>query len=474
VNVLFAASEISPYAKTGGLGDVLSSLPAALQERGHSVSCVLPFYRGVSEKLPGVRRTEIRIMVPLGPSHASAVIWEAVASNGVRIFLVQRDEYYDRSSLYGVGADYEDNAARFIFFSKVAVELVRYIDPLPQIIHAHDWQTGLIPAFVRARNFPQRTVYTIHNLAYQGDFWGVDFGLTNLAGEYFTPPGVEFHGRLNCMKAAITLAQQITTVSPRYAEEIQTPFFGCGLDAVLRENRYKLTGILNGIDDEAWNPAKDPFLPHPFSSKSLKGKEEMKTLVLGRFGLKETDAPLFCSISRLAGQKGFDLLGRFMEEFLQQDVRFLLLGSGDPVLQDFFTGLARRFPEKVGVEIGFNEGLAHQLEAGADFFFMPSAFEPCGLNQMYSQVYGTLPIVHRVGGLVDSVTPYGAAGDEATGFAFNRFDVEGIRTATEEALTVYRDKTRLKAMRSRAMKQNFSWTASAAAYEKVYEAALLR
>ena len=473
MNILFASSELSPYAKTGGLGDVLAALPAALKKRGHSVSCVLPLYPSAAKAAKGRRPADLHLTVPMGAAFATASIWESVTPNGVKLFLVQQDGYYDRPALYGTAAgDYPDNAARFIFFSKVAVELAKHIRPVPQILHSHDWQTGLVPALVHAAGLPFRTVYTIHNLAYQGSFWAFDFEMTNLPGKYFGPPGVEFYGRLNCMKAAITLADQLATVSPRYAQEIQTFEFGCGLDAVLRENSHKLTGILNGVDYTVWNPQADPLLPHPFNARSLKGKAECKKALLREMGLPPGNAPLFASVSRLTGQKGFDLLSAMMDEWLEREVRFVLLGAGEPFYQDYFIRLARKYPSKVAAKIGFDEGLAHRIEAGADFFLMPSRFEPCGLNQMYSLRYGTIPIVHETGGLANSVENYNPLSGEGTGFRFSPYDKISLGRAVEAAEDVYRDPKALGRLRRNAMRQEFSWNVSAAQYEKVYERAL--
>jgi starch synthase len=473
MNILFASSELSPFAKTGGLGDVLAALPAALRKRGHSVSCVLPLYRSAAAVAKDRRPADLQITVPMGAASATASIWEDVTPAGVKLFFVQQDGYFDRPSFYGTAAgDYPDNAARFIFFSKVAVELAKHIRPVPQILHSHDWQTGLIPALVHAAELPFRTVYTIHNLAYQGSFWAFDFEMTNLPGKYFSPPGVEFYGRLNCMKAAITLADQLTTVSPRYAEEIQTYDFGCGLDIVLQENNRKLTGILNGVDYGVWNPLTDPLLPHPFSARSLKGKAACKKALLKEMGLPPGNAPLFASVSRLTGQKGFDLLSAMMDEFLEQDVRYVLLGAGEPFYQEYFSQLSRKHPSKVAAKIGFDEGLAHRIEAGADFFLMPSRFEPCGLNQMYSLRYGTIPIVHETGGLADSVENYNPLSGEGTGFRFSPYDRIALARAVEAALDVYRNPKVLARLRRNAMRQEFSWNVAAAQYEKVYERAL--
>jgi len=473
MNILFAASELSPLAKTGGLGDVMAALPATLRDRGHSVSIVLPFYRIIREQWPDLRTTPVKLTIKLGTAELTANVWETATPHGVRVYLIERDEFFDRSHLYGTETgDYADNASRFIFFAKAVVELARYINPVPQIIHSHDWEAGLIPALVRAGKHPYRTVYTIHNLAYQGSFWSFDFDLTNLPREYFSPPGVEFYGRLNLMKAGIVLAHQVTTVSPRYAQEIQTWHFGCSLESVLSGHKHKLTGILNGVDDRLWDPQTDHRLVANYSADDLKGKAACKQDILKKFGLAPTDAPLFAVISRLTSQKGLDLLLASMRDLLKHDIRFILLGSGDALYQDRFLRLAHEHTAKVAVKIGYDESLAHQIEAGADFFLMPSHFEPCGLNQLYSLRYGAIPIVHDTGGLADSVEHYDEKSGHGTGFKFSPFGRDPFHAAVNAALHVYKNKKKLDALRRHAMKKVFSWDLSAAAYEKVYKLAL--
>lgn len=474
MNILFAASEMSPYAKTGGLGDVIAALPAALRARGHSVSVVLPLYRGVREQLPNLKPTSLYLNLTLNREQLSARVWEGVAESGVRLFFIERDEFYDRSHLYGTQTgDYADNAARFIFFNKAVVELARYVQPTPEILHLHDWQTGLVPAIVRSKQYALKTVFTIHNLAFQGSFWAFDFDLTNLPGEYFSPPGVEFFGRLNLMKAALLLSHQITTVSPSYAQEIQTPAYGCSLDGVLRQNHHKLTGILNGVDCNLWDPQHDHFLPAPYSADHLKGKAECKKALLETFRLPSGNSPLFGIVSRLTTQKGFDLIQQTIEDsLLNIGAKFVLLGSGDPYFEAYFINLAKKYPKQVGVKIGFDEALAHLIEAGSDFFLMPSQFEPCGLNQLYSLRYGTPPIVHNTGGLADSVEDYNEETGTGTGFKFSWYEAGGLRQAIQRALKVYAQPKALATLRHSGMSQQFSWDASAAEYEKVYTAAL--
>lgn len=469
MNLVFTASELSPYAKTGGLGEVLATLPPALKKRGHSVSVILPLYRQVAESLPKRTLTDIKITVPLGNTQMTAHVQEAVTNNGVKLFLVQKDEFFDRTYLYGSPlGDYTDNASRFIFFNKVVVELCKHIQPVPQIIHVHDWPVALVPAFVRNARLPFKCVFTIHNLAFQGSFWGVDFELTNLPQEYFTPQGLEFHGHLNFMKSGILLSDHVTTVSPRYAREIQTSEFGCGLENVLREHNHRLSGVLNGVDGDAWNPAKDRLIAKSFSARDLKGKTACKEELLARFKIKNTDMPVFACVSRLSTQKGFDLLAPVFEEFMKNDVVFLLHGSGDTYFEEYFQRMKKQFPKKMGVVIGFNDHLTRQMMAGADFFLMPSRFEPCGLSQIYAQRYATLPVVHAVGGLDDTVREYDAMTGAGTGIKFSPYEPVSFHKALLKALQLYQNKPHLLKIRREAMKQTLTWDASAKAYEEVY------
>ncbi|QSR84245.1 glycogen synthase GlgA [Methylacidimicrobium sp. B4] len=469
MNLLFAATELSPYAKTGGLADVLAALPAALRQRGHSVACVLPLFRSIRETLPELRPTDLTLSVPLGTSLQSARIWEGRTDREIRLFLVEKEEFFDRTYLYGPpGGDYTDNASRFFFFSKIVPRLARHVRPKPEILHLHDWHTGLVPAFVRSERLPFRTVFTIHNLAYQGNFWGLDFPLTNLPTDYFSPAGIEFHQHINCLKAAIVFADRLTTVSPRYAEEIQTPEFGCGLAEVLRERRYKLSGILNGADYSRWDPARDPLLPAPYSASSPGAKQLSKDRLAKQVGWEPFRAPLFCLISRLTEQKGIPLVLEVADELRKEGGRLVVLGEGDPGLEERLRDLTRLFPKSVAVQIGFDEAFAHLLLAGSDFLLMPSLFEPCGLTQLYALRYGTLPIAHETGGLADTIVPWDPAEARGTGFLFQAPTAGAFSEAVRKAKAVYQNPAALQAMRQEAMRREFSWEQSAESYEKLY------
>ncbi|MGF1678590.1 MAG: glycogen synthase GlgA [Candidatus Methylacidiphilales bacterium] len=478
MNILFAASEMSPLAKTGGLGDVLAALPAALRRAGHSVSVALPLYRDVRQRLENLRPTTICFKLQLGLENHTARIWTGTSKNGVRIFAIENDPFFDRPTLYGEGSDYADNGARFIFFSRAVVELAAWLQPLPQIIHANDWQTALIPGLVKSRGLPYRTVFTIHNLAYQGIFPSPIFSLTGLPESYYSSAGYEHFGSLNLMKGALRLANEITTVSPGYAKDIQTGEFGCGFDGLLRDRSEKLTGIVNGIDTDIWNPETDPFLDVNYSFQHLSRKDTAKRLLQNELGWgHNTTAPIFGCVSRLVGQKGLDVVAEAAPDLLARGARLVILGSGDPVLEETFTSLARLHPTQVHTQIGFDEALAHRIEAGVDFFLMPSRFEPCGLNQMYSQRYGTIPIVHQVGGLRDTVEPWrvarkGFLRGTGTGLSFSGLDRPHLMAAIDEALHIRRFRPFWNQIRQNAMSRDFSWQSILPQYENLYQKAL--
>jgi starch synthase len=474
MNILLAASEMTPYAKTGGLGDVLAALPPALRAQGHSVSVVLPLYRNLKESFPRLKPSSLVLRTQLGGLKITARVWSGVADSGVTVFAVEREEYYDRSHLYGgATGDYFDNAARFIFFSKMVVELARYIDPEPEVLHLHDWQTALVPALVKEAGLPYKTVLTIHNLAYQGIFPDYEFNLTHLSTDWFKVDALEFYGRMNLLKGGILAADEVTTVSPSYAEEILTSRFGCGLENVLQTRAGQLTGILNGIDAASWDPSRDPWIEQTYDARSLEKKQECKKALLKELGLDMSgQEPLVGCISRLVEQKGFELVLEVMPELLEYGAAFVLLGSGEPFYEKAFLKLAQDYPGQVAVIIGFDEGLAHRIEAGVDLFLMPSLFEPCGLNQMYSQRYGTIPVVHDLGGLSDSVEAWNGVEHHGTGFKFKRPTAESFWEQLHAALELMKDREAWNAIRFNAMRRDFSWEKVVPGYEEVYKKVL--
>ena len=478
MNILQASGEVFPYSKTGGLADMVGALAKALAQEGHEVGVVTPLYRGIRAKFP-LQETDIILDLPLGPGRAQARVFTHTPHPRHTIYFIDRPEFYDRPALYAESnVDYPDNAARFTFLAKCVAHLARTLTPQPEVVHVHDWQVALVPALVRDLAMrdgsrPPHTVLTIHNLAYQGNFGREAYALTNLPWEYFTPEGVEFYGGLNCLKAAIVYADQITTVSPRYAREITTEEFGCGLDPVLRARQHKLTGILNGVDYDEWRTSRNPHLRHAFTPRNLAGKIECKLDLQRELGLPmRADVPLFATVTRLADQKGVDILLAALEEMLAIDLQFVILGSGDPALQRGYQNLARRYPTKAVARIGYDHALSHRIEAGCDFFLMPSRFEPCGLNQMYSLRYGAIPIVRRTGGLDDSVVDLTENDELADGIKFTEFTSRALAGAIRKALVLFRTPELFTQMRKNGMAADFSWDRTTVEYEKVFRQAL--
>ena len=470
MKILMASSELTPLARTGGLGDVLSALPGALQKRGHEVSVAIPYYRSVRENTALKKKnTRVKVTVQVGSKRVDAEIFECKAPNGAQVFLVRRDEYFDRSGLYGAdGRDYDDNAERFIFFSKAVIELARRVVPPPDILHVHDWQTGLLPAFVREQALPFKTVMTIHNMAYQGSFWGVDFNLTNLPPSWFGPRGVEFFGRLNFLKSGMVFADAVTTVSERYAREIQSAEFGCGLEGVVRENAGRLTGILNGTDYTLWNPADDKLLPKKYSAASLGGKKTCRKALLEKLGL-ETDprGPVFAMVTRLAEQKGIDLVLPLIDRLLADDVRFVVLGEGETNYERELMIAQKKHAGRFAFQRGWDESLSHLIEAGADITLIPSHYEPCGLTAQYSLKYGTIPIARACGGLHQIIQDCDPAGG-GTGFVFYDYNPEALWDAIGRAKKIFANPAEWEPLMRRAMACEFSWENAAAEYEKTY------
>jgi starch synthase len=478
MKLLIVTSELHPYSKSGGLADMVGALAKTLAAQGHQVGVVTPLYRGVREKFPGLRRFDWVFDIPMGLARVRGGVQIAEPADNLTIYFIEQDGFYDRPSLYTLGAaDYPDNAERFIFFAKAATNLARYLPWKPELVHVHDWQAGLVPAFIRDQKANDgwldapHTCLTIHNLAYQGVFPASAYALTNLPPASF--PSIEFYGAMNCLKAGIELSDALTTVSPRYAREITTEIFGCGLDGVLRRRQHTLVGILNGVDYEEWNTVENGHLKHVYSVEELRGKDENKAALQSEMSLPiEPNVPLFATVTRLVDQKGVDIQLAALQEMLASKMQFALLGSGSPIFERACTELQRRFPAKVAVKLGFDHGLSHRIEAGADFFIMPSRFEPCGLNQMYSQRYGTIPIVRRTGGLDDSVTDLTDNGERADGIKFSEYSARALAKAIRKALVLYDNKDLLAQYRRNAMLADFSWERTAGAYVRVYEEAV--
>jgi starch synthase len=482
LRIVFVSPEAVPYAKTGGLADVAGSLPRELERLGHDVRLLLPRY-GVIESTAHGLKDWGRLAVPTSSGTVSAVV-EAGGLPGsrVRVYAIGHDSLFARPGLYGeAGTDYPDNLERFAFFCRAAMELLlafaRESRWTPDVLHAHDWQAALSVVYLNSL-YAKRpefanlgTLFTVHNLGYQGLFSAADFPKTGLGPEFFTPKTLEFYGQVNLLKGGLVFGDLLTTVSPTYSREIQTPEFGFGLDGVLRERRDRLTGVVNGIDVDAWNPATDPHLKARYSASDLSGKRFCKEALQRELGLPVRDVPLLAVISRLTPQKGLDLVAAVLPELARLDVQVVVLGTGDPPLELQFQSCRMQYPEKVGVRIGFDDALAHAIEAGADLFLMPSRYEPCGLSQLYSLRYGTVPIVRRTGGLADTVVPYTprtAAEGRATGFVFTDPTPEALLTTILLALRVHADRTEWTKLMRAGMATDVSWAKPARAYETLY------
>jgi starch synthase len=462
------ASEAQPFSKTGGLADVASALPKALGQLGHDVTLITPRYRGVMAEGPVVGR----IFVEVSAHRFAASLIEARIGPGARVLLLDCPELYDRSGIYyDARGDYADNPVRYAFLSAAAIDFASEQEVPFDIIHSHDWQGGLAPVYARRMPAAKR-VFTIHNLAYQGIFdksWVPRLGLD---WRDFAISGFEFFDRLSFMKAGINVADAITTVSPTYAAEIQRPEYGHGFDGVIRQRREALVGILNGIDHDEWNPAADPFLPAPFDADRLDGKAASKRALLELFGFTITDdllaRPVIGMVSRMVDQKGLDLIAAVARDLLTMDATFVIVGTGEPRYQDMWTNLSRQHPERVRAFIGFDERRAHLVEAGADIFLMPSRFEPCGLNQMYSLRYGTVPVVRAVGGLVDTVRLRNPKNGQGNGFLFSDYHPTALMNALGAALAAFPNKKVWTRLQKNGMRADFSWGRSAGEYVKMY------
>jgi starch synthase len=464
--VMMVASEAAPFAKTGGLADVLGALPAALVRQGHSVSVVMPKYRGVHPA--GVEKVLDDMPVWINHFRHRTDIWR-LYREGVTFYFVEAPWFYDRDGIYSTGGkDFGDNPLRFAVLSLAAIGIGRRIEH-PEILHSHDWQAALVPIYGRSwfHNDPRmeriRHVFTIHNLGYQGRFSKQVLYELGLDGSQFHPGELEFYGDLNLMKGAIVKSDFVTTVSPTYAREIQTPEHGFGLDGLLRSRSGRLAGILNGVDYGEWDPATDRYLPAHFDAANLEGKAACKRALLEAlgFGVEAHERPLIGVVSRFASQKGFDLLQPIGDELMKEDVTVIALGSGEPHIEWLFHDLSERYHHKFRVWHGYNNGLAHLIEAGSDIFLMPSKYEPCGLNQIYSLKYGTPPVVRATGGLDDTI-------EESTGFKFGEFSPSALLGTIRYALHCWRDRDGWQERMRLGMSRDFSWDRSAIEYGSLY------
>jgi starch synthase len=475
LRVLFAASEGLPFSKTGGLADVVEALPKALAAQGHEVAVVLPRYRGI--KTSAVVMPSLTI--PMGGRLRFPSIADGTTLNGVRYFFVDDPGYFDRDGIYGnSGGDFPDNAERYSEFCRATIEIAKHVWPA-DIIHCHDWQAALVPVFLRTsyasdplvKDIP--VIFTIHNLGYQGLFPSAMLGSASIPSEVYQPAGIEFYGLINFLKGGLVYSDYLTTVSQKYAQEIQTVEFGYGLDGVVRSRGDHVVGILNGVDYSVWSPDKDNLIAARYSAKDLTGKQTCKKELLEIFGLaaEHQSRPVIGIVSRFADQKGFDLIAAIANELMQEDVVLTALGTGERRYEELFEALANEFPGRVGVRIAYDNELAHKIEAGADMFLMPSRYEPCGLSQIYSLKYGTVPIVRATGGLDDTVESFDVEHGTGTGFKFTEYSGAALLDAIRQALHTYTDERIWKRIQLNGMAKDFSWKRPAMEYAKLYKTA---
>jgi starch synthase len=476
MHIAFAASECVPFSKTGGLADVVGALPRALAALGHQVSVYVPRYR--QTKLTDPQTVVRSITIPFDDKYRFCSVVTAGTSAGVRFYFVDYPPYFDRDALYGTAAgDYPDNAERFALFSRAVIEATKILG-VPHVFHCHDWQSALVPVMLRtlyAEDPAFRevgTVFTIHNMGYQGLFPPDTLPLLMLPWELLTISKMEFFGQVNFLKGALVLSDYVTTVSKKYSQEIQTTEYGFGLEGVLRNRAATVTGILNGVDYDEWSPQTDKFTVAKYSPQDLTGKQKCKQDLLTAFGLTtaaNSKVPVIGIVSRFAAQKGFDLIAQIIDRLAREEMIMLVLGSGDKLYEEMFQRLNKQFPNKFVAKVAFDNAIAHKIEAGADMFLMPSRYEPCGLNQIYSLKYGTVPIVRATGGLDDTIDPWDARTGKGTGFKFSDYTGEALLATIRQALLAYQDPSSWQTLMRNGMSRDFSWGASAREYGKIYD-----
>ncbi|MBI4963717.1 MAG: glycogen synthase GlgA [Desulfomonile tiedjei] len=481
MRVLMITPEATPFAQTGGLGEVLSALPSELAELGLEVDVVMPKYRGIDADHYDLEKMDAKIEVTLNAKNLSASLWQHRDQRGARYIFLECDEYYDREYLYGTpDADYEDNSERFVFLARAAIEMALARKIHYDVFHSHDWQAALIPVYLRTLYawepllHESSSVMTIHNLGYQGIFWHLDMPLVGVGWEFFTPRHMEFHGKLNFLKSGIVFADEVNTVSPGYRNEILTPEFGFGLEGVLQEKGNQLSGILNGVDYTIWNPATDSLISANYSPDDLSGKADCKADLQRVAGLPQRpEIPLIGVVSRLSSQKGVDIIEAAIPALMANDLQMVLLGTGDARYQTTFSDISRRYPQNMGVFLAYDYGLAHKIFAGADALLVPSRYEPCGINQLYALKYGTVPIVRATGGLTDTVDQFDLQRDSGTGFRFAEPDPKVLTETILSALKVFVQNPKAwKRLMVRGMTTDLSWSRSAGEYLKLYERAI--
>ncbi len=475
MHIAFAASECVPFAKTGGLADVVGALPRALAGLGHQVTVYLPRYR--QTKLPQAKTVVQSITVPFDDKYRFCSVVDGGTQGGVQFYFIEYPPFFDREALYGTPeGDYPDNAERFALYSRAVLEAAKILG-VPDVFHCHDWQSALVPVLLRNlyREDPAlrdaATVFTIHNMGYQGLFAPDVLPLLLLPWDLFTIRKMEFFGKVNFLKGALVESDFITTVSKKYSQEIQTAEFGFGLEGVLRARSGTVTGILNGVDYNEWSPESDKFIAAKYSPSVLDGKRECKRDLLAAFGVTDAnlELPVIGIVSRFAAQKGFDLIAQIADRLAREEMIIVALGAGDKQYEDLFRRLHQQFPQKIAVKVAYDNAIAHKIEAGADMFLMPSRYEPCGLNQIYSLKYGTVPVVRATGGLDDTIEPWDARTGKGTGFKFTDYSGDALLATIRAALTAFQNKQSWQTLMRNGMNKDFSWNASAREYVRVYD-----
>jgi starch synthase len=475
MHIAFVASECVPFSKTGGLADVVGALPRALAANGHQVSVYLPRYR--QTKLTDARTVVRSITVPFDDRYRFCSVVTGGSHSGVQFYFVDYPPYFDREALYGTPTgDYPDNAERFALFSRAVLEASKILG-VPHIFHCHDWQSALVPVLLRTQYVEDPafrdvgTVFTIHNMGYQGLFPPDILPLLMLPWDLFTITRMEFFGNVNFLKGALVESDYVTTVSRKYSQEIQTTEYGFGLEGVLRDRAATVTGILNGVDYDEWSPQVDKFIAAKYSPQDLTGKAKCKQDLLETFGVTGADprVPVIGIVSRFAAQKGFDLISQIADRLAREEMILVALGAGDKPYEEMFQRLHKQFPQKIAVKVAYDNAVAHKIEAGSDMFLMPSKYEPCGLNQIYSLKYGTVPIVRATGGLDDTIEPWDARTGKGTGFKFTEYKGEALLLTIREALRAFRDQASWQTLMRNGMNKDFSWNASAREYARVYD-----
>lgn len=480
LKILVVSAEVAPFAKTGGLADVAGALPRALSQLGHDVRVLMPWYRQLRQD--GVSAPVLKAKVKLDPAELPDEIPKdfdlraaMLPNSKVPVYFIDQAAYFDRDGYYGdASGDYADNGDRFIFFARAALAAARSLGFKPDVVHLNDWHSGLVPVILRTQLLDDPffaktgTLFTIHNLAFQGLFPDWQHGRSGLDWGLFNTEGLEFYGQLNIMKGALLFSDLVNTVSPRYAEEIRSQEFGCGLEGVLRGRAGDLSGIINGLDYEEWDPSKDPNLAVRYSEKTLEDKAQAKRALKKELGLPDDDVPLVAMISRLNNMKGLSLVDEVTDYLMHLDMQFILMGTGDSRFHDSFARLAEYYPEKASVNLKYEDSLVHRIEAGADLLIMPSRFEPCGMNQLIALRYGTVPLVRSVGGLADTVHDFDPKSGHGNGFVFSEYNSMALFNAIKHALEVYKDKATWRQLQRNGMAEDHSWAASAREYEKLY------